>query len=247
MEVRNIRLVIEYDGTRFHGWQAVKRESNSTISGRITEVLKRMTQEEVVLYCGEKTDAGVHTLRQIANFKTGSQMSEVEIRHYLNRYLPSDIAIREVETASDRFHAELNPHQSVYEYHLLIGEKEDVFQRRYVDFRKQQPDFQAMESAAEMLRGSHDFRGFSAGKTKKSTVRDLQKLEIVTDQPGEVRICLAADGFLKQMPQKLVGTLLAIGYGQKEQSCIADIFMGKDTAPAECKNQAFFLTDVCYD
>lgn len=247
MEMRNIRLVIEYDGTRFHGWQAVKKENNSTVSGRIIEVLKRMTQEEVVVCCGEKTDVGVHALRQIANFKTRSQMSEKEILDYLNRYLPLDIAIREVETASDRFHAELNPHQSVYEYHLLIGETEDVFQRRYVDFRKQQPDFQAMESAAEMLRGSHDFRGFSAGKTKKSTVRDLQKLEIVMDKPGEVQICLAADGFLKQMPQKLVGTLLAIGYGQKEQNCIADIFMGKDTAPLECKNHAFFLTDVYYD
>lgn len=243
MTVRNIRLIIEYDGTRYRGWQSGKRDGGHTVSGRIGEVLNRMTDEEITLFCGEKTETGVHALRQIANFKTMTPMSVEEIRQYLNRYLPLDIAVKDVEEVSERYHAELNPHQISYRYRMLVGEVEDVFQRRYVDFRRETPNIQMMKDAAEQLIGIHDFRGFSAGKTKKSTTKNLVALDILEKktETGELNILLKANGFLKQMPQKIVATLLDIGYGKRDEGCIERIFEGSEPASANCVNSAFFV------
>lgn len=179
-----------------------------------------------------KTEPGVHAIRQIVNFKTASKMSEAEIRQYMNQYLPLDIVIRDVKTVSERFHAELNPHIITYGYRLLVGDTEDVFQRKYVDFRTEMPDIEQMQIAAEQFKGKHDFRVFSTGKTKKSTMRELTDLQILSTDLGtscldecrffrtdgsymnykEVLILIKANGFLKQMPQKIIGILLDIGY-----------------------------------
>lgn len=243
--MRNIKLIMEYDGTRYRGWQSAKREGSHTISGRLGEVLHRMTDEKITLFCGEKTEAGVHALRQIVSFRMRNQMPAGEIRQYLNRYLPLDIAVKDVEEVTERYHAELNPHQIVYRYRMLAGDTEDVFQRRYADFRKEIPDVQKMEKAAEQLTGRHDFRAFSAGKTKKSTERNLMELEIQedgTEMQKEMNILLKSNGFLKQMPQRIVGTLLDIGYGKRDEGCIGRIFEGKEVASAGCTNSAFFVS-----
>lgn len=246
MAMQNIKLIMEYDGTRYRGWQSGKKDENHTLSGKISEVLRRMTEEEIILFCGEKTGAGVHASRQIVNFKTESRIPAEEIRKYLNRYLPLDIAVREAEVVSERFHAELNAHRITYRYCLRIGETEDVFLRRYVDFRKKVPDVEGMKKAAERFLGVQDFYAFSAGKTKKSTVRNLTALEI--SDPGinrenglrEIDILLEANGFLRQMPQRIIGTLLEIGYGTRNQDCIKRIFRGEEEAAPGCVNGALF-------
>lgn len=243
--MRNIKLIMEYDGTRYRGWQSAKGERNHTISGRLGEVLNRMTDEKITLFCGEKTEAGVHALRQVVSFRTMNRMSADEIRQYLNRYLPLDIAVRDVEEVPERYHAELNPHQIVYRYRMLAGDTEDVFCRRYADFRKEAPNVQRMEKAAEQLTGMHDFRAFSAGKTKKSTERNLMELEILSEEMGmqkEINILLKANGFLKQMPQRIVGTLLDIGYGKRDVGCVGQIFEGREAASPGCVNSAFFVS-----
>ncbi len=260
MGIRNIKLTIEYDGTRYYGWQSPKKNNIATVSGRIGEVLRRMTEEEVVLFCGEKTDPGVHALQQTVNFKTSCQLPEEEIRRYLNQYLPMDIVVRDVTEVPERFHAELNPHRITYRYEVLIGDTEDVFQRKYVDFRTEMPNIEQMENAAERLKGCHDFKAFSVAKTKKSTVRevtDLQILNISLDaQPlgsyacnieyKAVYIIIKANGFLKQMPQKIIGTLLDIGYGKREAASIEHIFEGSAPASVDCTNHALFLEEVKY-
>ena len=108
--MRNIKLTIEYDGSRYQGWTRLGRdESNNTISNKISDVLKKMTEETAIeLNCGCRTDVGVHAYAQIANFKTNSSMKPLDIKHYLNRYLPMDIAVTAVEEVPDRFHAQLN-------------------------------------------------------------------------------------------------------------------------------------------
>ena len=118
--MRNIKLTIEYDGSRYQGWARLgKNESNNTISNKILEVLKKMTDEsDIELYCGCRTEVGVHAYAQIANFKTASEMSIQDIKHYLNRYLPMDIAIIDVEEVSERFHAQLNAVSKTYVYRM---------------------------------------------------------------------------------------------------------------------------------
>lgn len=246
--MRNIRLTIEYDGSRYRGWQSVRKEQQETISGRICEVLRKMTNEEIRLFCGERTETGVHACKQTANFKTDSEMTETEIRQYLNQYLPLDIAVQKAEEVEERFHAELNPHSVTYRYRLLVGDTEDVFQRKYADFRKNFPDIRKLEMASEHLLGEHDFRAFSFGKTKKSTVRKLTRVEVRTEDGSEksVEILLEANGFLKQMPQRLLGTLLAIGYGERTVECIEKIFEGEEEASAGCAAHALFLEGVDY-
>lgn len=117
--MKNVRLTIEYDGSRYQGWARLgKNESTNTISNKILEVIRKMTGEDVELFCGARTEVGVHAYAQVANFKTNVNMSAKEIKHYLNRYLPMDIAITEVELMPERFHAQLNAKSKTYVYRV---------------------------------------------------------------------------------------------------------------------------------
>ncbi len=263
---QNIQLTIEYDGSRYHGWQSARKESSSTISGRICDVLRRMTNEEITLFCGEKTETNVHAFQQTASFHTTCRMSSEEIRQYLNHYLPLDIVIHSVSPVSERFHAELNSHTITYRYRILTGTVPDVFQRKYADFRTDFPDIQAMERAADSLIGTHDFRSFSTGKTKKSTTRELCTLKILSmrsenllqhfdpffssspfyPENEEIDILLIANGFLRQMPQRIIGTLLEIGYGKRTPDCIEHILKGTENSSPHCINNALFLERIDY-
>ena len=113
--MRNIKLTIEYDGSRYQGWQRLgKDESTNTIANKITEVIKKMTNEDIELFCGSRTEVGVHAYGQVASFKTTTDMTLIEIQHYLNRYLPMDIAITDIEEKPERFHASLNATSKIY-------------------------------------------------------------------------------------------------------------------------------------
>ena len=130
--MRNIKLTIEYDGSRYQGWTRLgKDESGNTISNKITEVLKKMTEEDdLELFCGCRTEVGVHAYAQIANFRTSCSISTQNIKHYLNRYLPMDIAIIEVEEVPERFHAQLNATSKTYVYRMTIDDVPSVFDRK---------------------------------------------------------------------------------------------------------------------
>ena len=113
--MRNIKLVLEYDGSRYQGWQRLgKDESTNTISNKIIEVIKKMTNEDVELFCGARTEVGVHAYGQVVNFKTTSDMTLLEMKRYLNRYLPMDIAVIEIDVMPERFHAQLNAKEKTY-------------------------------------------------------------------------------------------------------------------------------------
>lgn len=246
LTMQNIRLLLEYDGSRYRGWKAGKKEETSTICGKLTEVLRRMTDEDVVLTCGANTESGVHAKGQVAQFKTNSTLSVEEMKTYLNQYLPLDIAILQVEKAQERFHAELNSHWITYEYEMQIGEVEDVFQRKYVDFRTKEPNVEAMEQMAEKLLGVHDFQNFSAGRTKKTTVRELSSIKI-QKQGERLKIRMIGNGFLKQMPQKIISLLLDVGYGTGGWTDGEELFEGKKQISVKCVEKALFLTNVDYD
>ena len=233
----NYRFDIQYDGTRYGGWQRQKTTDN-TIQGKIEEVLFRMTGSPVLIQGAGRTDAGVHALGQVANGHFDSRMSCEEICDYMNHYLPEDIEILRVSQVSERFHSRLNAREKLYRYRIGIGSHKNVFERKYLCPLHETYDVEAMEEAAGYLTGTHDFRSFCANKKmKKSTVRTMYAIRI-TELPKELQIDYRGDGFLYNMVRILTGTLIEIGRGSRKPEEIQAILEGRDrglagfTAPA---------------
>ena len=212
---RNIRLTIEYDGSRYQGWQRLGGDSNAnTIQGKLESVLSKMTGEDVNINGSGRTDAGVHAYGQVANFHTDCMMSVSEIKNYLTKYLPSDIGIVEVSEASERFHSRLNAKEKTYLYRIAIPGVSNVFERKYLWYFPETLDIKKMEEAASLLIGTHDFKGFSSiKKTKKSTVRSIYNIEIKKTKK-EIQISYTGNGFLHNMVRILTGTLVEVGCGK---------------------------------
>lgn len=245
--MRNIRLTIEYDGSRYQGWSRLgKDESNNTISNKILDVLKKMTEEsDLELNCGCRTEVGVHAYAQVANFKTGCTMKTTDIKHYLNRYLPMDIAVTAVDEVPERFHAQLNASSKIYIYRMSIDDVPSVFDRKYIYHCFQIPDKQLMQQASLLLAGKHDFRNFSSVKKSKSTVREIYEIDIYGDTE-EIQIMIHANGFLHNMARIIVGTLIDIGLGNRKKEDIEAIFAGTKKASDPCDPKGLYLQEVRY-
>ena len=220
--MKNYRITVQYDGTRYNGWQRQGNTSN-TIQERFENVLSHMCQKNVEIFSSGRTDAGVHAKAQVANFKCDTYLSDLEIMDYLNRYLPEDIRVTHICEADERFHSRLNAVSKTYEYSIATS-KPDVFIRKYVYTVQQKPDIQKMIYAAEKLKGTHDFRGFSSlGKTKKSTVRTINSIDITVNEEL-IKITVNGDGFLYNMMRIIAGTLYEIGIGKIPESTIQTVF-----------------------
>lgn len=246
--MRNIKLVLEYDGSRYNGWQRLGKEDNdNTIEYKLLEVIKKMTDETVELNCGLRTEAGVHAYAQVANFKTNSGMKPYEIKNYFNRYLPMDIAVIEVQEVPERFHASLNAKSKTYLYRIAIGDVPSVFDRKYTYYCFKKPDLALMKAAAEKLTGRHDFRDFSSVKKNKSTEKEIYLIDIYQDAK-EIQITVKANDFLHNMARMLVSTILEIGLGNREIADIDRIFDPKtpETGNAPASAQGLFLQEVEY-
>ena len=226
----NYKLLLAYDGSRYHGWQRLQN-TDMTIQGKLEVVLSRTFDEAVEVNGSGRTDAGVHARGQCASFRTQRDLAPELVLSSLRQYLPEDIGAISLQYADDRFHARLSAVGKTYCYRIWNSEAPCVFERRFVYVFPDRLDVEAMRSAAERLLGTHDFRGFSASKTKKSTVRTLRSLEI--QQTGcELRFILSGDGFLHHMVRILVGTLLEIGRGDRRPECVEDILAGRIRAEA---------------
>ena len=221
----NYKIKIQYDGTRFNGWQRQGNTKN-TIQERFENVLSKMCKKDVEIFASGRTDAGVHAQEQTANFKCDILLSEKEIQDYLNKYLPEDIRVMSVEKVDMRFHSRLNAMNKTYEY-TIATQKPDVFIRKYVYFSEKKIDVEKMKNAASVIVGKHEFKGFSSvGRTKKSTVRTVNFIDIEEDC-GLIKIRINADGFLYNMVRIISGTLYGIGTGELDESIIKEIFEDK--------------------
>ncbi|MCI9336491.1 MAG: tRNA pseudouridine(38-40) synthase TruA [Lachnospiraceae bacterium] len=209
--MKNFKFLLEYDGSRYYGWQ--RQPEKNTVQGKLENVLKLMCEREIELIGAGRTDAGVHARGMVANAWLETQMSCEQIRDYMNRYLPDDIAVREVREASARFHARYNAKGKTYRYTCHDGAVKSVFDRKYCVRLDEKPDLAKMRRAAELLRGEHDFRNFCVNpRMKKSTVRNVDKIEI--SREGEyLQFTFHGNGFLQNMVRIMVGTLLEVGYG----------------------------------
>lgn len=220
--MKNYKIIIQYDGTKYDGWQRQKNTKN-TIEERFSSVLLKMCGKKVEIFASGRTDRGVHAENQVANFKCETSLSEEEILNYLNHYLPKDILVKRIEEVPERFHARLNAVSKTYEYSIAT-KKSDVFIRKYVFEADKALDIEKMRSASELFIGKHDFKAFSSlGKTKKSTVRTVNFIDI-SENDGLVKIKINANGFLYNMVRIIAGTLFEIGTGEKSKDDIERIF-----------------------
>ena len=224
--MRNLRLDICYDGTRYRGWQRLPGKDD-TIQGKLETTLSRILGEPIEISGSGRTDAGVHAKHQIANFHCDSAMTTEEILEQLRRYLPEDIGIHSCKDASPRFHARLNAKEKTYQYRIWNSENPCVFDRRYVAVMPEQLDLSAMRAAAELLCGEHDFSAFCGNaKIKKSTVRFIRSIDIKVIG-DEIRLYITGNGFLHNMVRILVGTLVEVGRGERTADSIPELFGNK--------------------
>lgn len=244
--MKNVKLTIEYDGSRYQGWTRLgKNESTNTIANKILEVIKKMTGEETELFCGARTEVGVHAYAQVANFKTNANMTPKEIKHYLNRYLPMDIAITDVELMPERFHAQLNAKSKTYIYRVTVSDVPSVFDRKLTYHCFRQPDKPTMQQAALLLTGRHDFKNFSTAKQNKSTIREIYEIDIYGDLE-EMQITIHANDFLHNMQRLIIGTLLDIGLGLRRKEDIEEIFAGRQAPSEPCDPKGLYLQEIEY-
>lgn len=243
MEQQNYRFLIQYEGTRYSGWQKLSGKEQ-TIQGKLENILERMTGESVTVIGSGRTDAGVHAKGQVANAHLAVKLSEKKILDYINEYLPEDIAVLEVTKVSDEFHSRHHAVEKCYLYRVSTARVTDVFKRRYVyEYGKGKMgggtleaegnlDLAAMRKAAAFLVGEHDFQGFCGRKIKKkSTVRNIYSIEI-KEEPGEIRFYYRGNGFLFHMIRIITGTLLEIGAGKRKPEDVERILMSKERQEA---------------
>ena len=234
----NYKLTIQYDGSRYDGWQK-QGNTDNTIQGKLEAILSRLAGEPVEIHGAGRTDAGVHAEGQVASFKLPGARTAAEVKEYLNRYLPEDIAVVAAEEADDRFHARLSAKGKVYHYELRLGDTPDVFHRKFQYRVEALLDVEAMREAAEKLCGTHDFRAFCANKRyKKSTVRTVYSIRM-EQEGGNLTITYHGDGFLYNMVRILTGTLIEVGQGIRKPEEMPEILASLDrtqagkTAPAQ--------------
>ncbi len=235
---QNYRFIISYDGTRFYGWEH-QPDREMTIQGKLESVLGRMEEAPVEVIGAGRTDAGVHARAMVANAFLDTEMTEEEIRDYMNRYLPEDICVREVKRAGERFHSRYNALGKTYCYTCYVGETKPVFDRKYVYVLEQVPDVERMKKAARYLVGENDFASFCGNpRMKKSTVRKVDLIEIKR-QGDYLFLTFHGTGFLQHMVRILTGTLLEVGYGKREPESMQELLEARSralagpTAPAQ--------------
>ncbi len=235
--MKNYRFLIEYDGSRYYGWQ--RQPGQNTIQGKLESVLEVMCGQKVEVIGAGRTDGGVHARGMTANGWMETDYTCEEIQDYMNRYLPEDIAVCGVQEASPRFHARYNATGKTYRYTCFWGRVKPVFDRKYYTPLEEMPDLELMRQAAEVLKGGHDFRNFCTNpRMKKSTVRQVDQIEI--SQEGEyLYFDFHGTGFLQNMVRIMVGTLLEAGYGRMTVRQVEEVLEKPErqkaapTAPAQ--------------
>lgn len=213
--MRNIKVILQYEGTRYQGWQRQDSTGN-TIQGKLEALLSKMCGKKVEVDGSGRTDSGVHALGQVANFHIETEKTPEEIMDYMNFYLPEDIAVIWAEEVSERFHSRLNAKGKTYCYRVLNSDVPHIFDRRYVYAVPDALDMDAMRRAADALCGTHDYRAFTSNKkSKKSTVRTVDSIDM--ERIGdEIRFTFKGNGFLYHMVRIMMGTLLEVGMHKRD-------------------------------
>lgn len=211
--MRNLKLVISYDGRRYHGWQR-QAAGVDTVQERVEHAAKRVLRHPLTVHGAGRTDAGVHAEGQVANVHTTNLTVPLAgMRKAMNSRLPSDIVVRSITVVPNDFHASRSAVGKTYRYRICTSPQRPVQEAKSVWWYWRPIDVERMCSAAVRLIGTHDFRGFaSSAEDRETTVRTIFRGD-VSEQGGEIHIAVTGDGFLYNMVRNLVGTLVEIGRG----------------------------------
>ena len=234
---KNFKIIVEYDGTRYHGWQ--RQKEDATIQGEIEKALLIMTTKRVVLNGSGRTDAGVHALGQTANFHCDTDIEPGAFLKGLNSLLAEDIVIRDCRQVDDAFHARYNVISKIYHYQIFNHPVPSAFKRLYVWSIRKQLNTKAMRSAISDLIGSHDFKAFEGvGSPRTHTTRHVMAADLAESANRLLTFRIEADGFLRFMVRNIVGTLVDVGLGKTSPAEFKQILKSRDrtkagpTAPA---------------
>lgn len=246
--MRNIKLVIEYDGKDFNGWQ--KQPTKLNIQGEIEKAIKQITGEDVDLTASGRTDAGVHALGQVANFKTNSNIPIEKIPIALNSNLKKSIVIKSAEEVEERFHSRLNCKRKTYRYIINNSKYGTAIYRNLETHIPMKLDIQKMQQAVKYFEGEHDFKAFKAsGTSSKSSVRTIYKAEVIDVGNERIYIELTGNGFLYNMVRIIAGTLVEVGMGKIEPQEIKTIIESqkRENAGKTLPPQGLYLVNVEYE
>lgn len=223
--MRNLRITIAYDGSKYKGWQKQK-DNDLTIQSKIENVLSKMTGEEIqIVGCG-RTDAGVHAENYIANFHTKSTYPIKKMLDYTYEFLPEDIVIKSIDEVSERFHARYNVKSKTYVYTINNNRFRNVFNRKYAYHLTEKLNLAEMRNASEILTGTHDFQSFTNVRSEKSTIRTINHIRII-EKDGMIEIEINGNGFLWNMVRIIVGTLIEVGTGKLKSIDVERILIEK--------------------
>ncbi len=255
--MKKLKILIEYDGTAYHGWQIQK--SKPTIQNILEETILRITGEKSKVIGASRTDAGVHALGQVAAFRTQSLLGPETIRKALNATLPYDIRIREIFETNDAFHPRFDAHKKSYFYIIANQRVSSAFLSRYTWIVQQTLERSFMKKAAHTLIGTHDFSSFQGARSNVKNparevfsliIEDLKSIDFMTARfkGNFIKIRIEANGFLRHMVRNIVGTLVEIGRGRISSHEMKDILESHNrrragpTAPAH----GLFLEKIIY-
>src|SRR5438552_2998788 len=227
---RNIRIVVEYDGTSLYGWQLQK--DKPTVQGELQRAVQEIEGRKVLVIGSGRTDAGVHAEGQVANFHTHSPMPSRKWPEALNAHLPPDVAVIGAMEVPLAFHAQFAATSKIYRYRVLNRQVRGALERNRCHLVKAPLDVPKMREAAKILVGTHDFRSFGSEMSKKEkTVRTICSLDVSSSAPF-VDFLVHGDGFLYNQVRSMVGTLLRVGLGSEPPEWVRTVLEAKDRSKA---------------
>ena len=245
--LQNFKLIIEYDGTRYQGWQ--RQKNGRTIQGVIENAINIMTRDKVFLTGSGRTDAGVHALGQTANFHCNTELGPETFQKGLNSLVPDDIVIKECRLVDDKFHARYDAKSKTYRYNILNQRLNSAISRRYVWHIHKMLDLEAMRLAIHHIAGTHDFKAFEgSGSPRSNTIRTVINATLIELHQNNLSFQIEANGFLRYMVRNIVGTLVEVGLGKITSDDFQTILLSRDrnragiTAPPH----GLFLVNVKY-
>ena len=245
--MRNVKIILEYDGTLYHGWQ--RQPNGITIQQTLEEVIQRITQEKVVLLGSGRTDAGVHALNQVANFRTSSSIECYNLMRGINSLLPSDIVVKELSAVDDRFHARYSAKSKVYYYQICNRPVRPALLKTYSWHVYDNLDQHLMEEALWFLTGTRDFSSFCGANDDVSNhIRTVMAVDIKKKNDDMFIVTIEADGFLRHMVRNIIGTLIDVGKRKLSLSGFTEIIEALDRKKAgiTAPPQGLFLKEVRY-
>lgn len=262
--IRYFKLILEYDGTDFHGWQV--QPDQRTVQGTLIEAFKTITRSEVAVQGASRTDSGVHAFGQVARAAIHSKIPAGKVRAALNGLLPKDVSVRHAEEVSEEFHPRFKTRGKHYRYLIANGSWSHPLQRRVTWHRHQHLDVDRMNEAAEHFVGTHDYAALAPSKEDRSTTRTIYQLLVtrfdppqdfadsalqgtVGDRDSMIAIDVAGDGFLWNMVRTIAGTLVEVGRGSMEPGFIEYLLKSKDrrNAGPTAPPQGLSLVRIFYD